>query len=419
MIIKNISNGFKQAEPGHLVSSKDLISLFDKRDEFKEDLMRVFRVNEDELEIFQIDNAKQLIQAVLEIDNKCDKIDIVTKLKDVHLVKMLEQEKAKFEIFDIKNDQIAKVIKSDKLDAESRYNAKHDILEEYHFSKFANYCRDNKYDDLIDKVEEYIRKNKSSTDLKIGLRFVYLKETGEFLIRSKTSESAYKDFGVNFSVFTAIVSIGRYAKESGYTIYVDNFRVDESTIYVSFQLSKVLKIADDLQMKINLTLENNEIGEGAVKFNGVCKLIYTNNGEESSIFIKPKGIKDKAKGYSVDLLTYAHRGKVDKVYEQLESLSHRITLFIDQVAEEAPRIVELSHTDDVKKLIARKVKYSQKEEFKQYKKPILDKLAKISVDSTFKLFELLGEVEQLFGHQDVISRDFWRQKLYEALIEGK
>ncbi len=43
----------------------------------------------------------------------------------------------------------------------------------------------------------------------------------------------------------------------------------------------------------------------------------------------------------------------------------------------------------------------------------------ISVDSTFKLFELFREVEDLFEHDDIISRDFWRMKLYEALIEGR
>ena len=44
---------------------------------------------------------------------------------------------------------------------------------------------------------------------------------------------------------------------------------------------------------------------------------------------------------------------------------------------------------------------------------------KITVDNTFKLFELLRDVEELFEHNDVVSRDFWRAKLYEALIEKK
>lgn len=44
---------------------------------------------------------------------------------------------------------------------------------------------------------------------------------------------------------------------------------------------------------------------------------------------------------------------------------------------------------------------------------------KITVDYTFNLFEIFREIDELFENEDVISRDYWREKLYESLIEKK
>ena len=40
----------------------------------------------------------------------------------------------------------------------------------------------------------------------------------------------------------------------------------------------------------------------------------------------------------------------------------------------------------------------------------------MEVNSVFELFELLHKVEELFG-DDIKSKNFWREKLYEALIK--
>ena len=46
---------------------------------------------------------------------------------------------------------------------------------------------------------------------------------------------------------------------------------------------------------------------------------------------------------------------------------------------------------------------------------IIKKLASMEVNSVFELFGLLRKVEELFG-DDIKSKNFWRQKLYDALI---
>ena len=118
-------------------------------------------------------------------------------------------------------------------------------------------------------------------------------------------------------------------------------------------------------------------------------------------------------------MTYQHKGNVENVYEKIHGLSTLIDYFINQVSDDADRISKIENPEDVKKLIMSKVKFSRKAEFQIYKGDIQRKLAGITTDNIFKLFTILREVEELFDHDDVVSINFWRTKLYESLIERK
>lgn len=417
MIIEKQTEIYSDCTTESFVSSNDLLKLLEKRNEFKDDLLRIFNIDENKIEVFQIGNSKQLILSLIRLDSLCDKIDISKKIKDIHLFKMLEAEKATFEIFSIEDNEILSANKSDLLTAETRYSAKHDLLDLYNFSKFANYCRDKEYEDLIDIIKKHlVAKNKDNNN-QINLRLIHKLDENIFFIRAITSIHGYRDYGLNFSVFVALIALGRYVTKSKSEIFIDHYSVNDSEIYVSFRLSKVVKLNENLTLSISLVLENDEIKRSAVSFNGVCKLTYLDKNKKSEIYIKPKGLKKEGKSYAVDLLTYSHRGSVAKVYEKIEELPKVIEEFISQVSQDAPRISSIKEPDDVRKFIANKVKYSKKKEFQVYKERVFKKLMKISVDNTFNLFELLREVEDLFEHEDIVSRDFWRLKLYEALIE--
>lgn len=419
MILEKQSNSYKDYTSDSFVSTSNLIKLLSNKEVFKTDLMRIFKLKENIIEVFKIGNAKFLIDSIVYLDLQCEKIDIEKEIKNIFLEKMFEEEKAIFAIFNISNDFIIKNNKSDMLFVETKYSAKSDLLEYYNFSKFANYCRDNEYNDLVDFIKDYLLKKNSENNEKRNLRILYKFEDSKYYLRAVTSTQGYKDFGINFSVFVALVSLGRYVEKSNNEIFIDNYCVNDSEIYVSFCLKNEIKIKNDLTLSISLILENDEIKRNSVSFNGVCKLSYLNNHKVCDIYIKPKGIKKVEQGYEVDLLTYPHKGSIEKVYEKIEELPTVIDLFIKQVSEDAPKISLIQNPDDVRRLIAHKIKNSKKQEFQAFKERIFEMLMKITVDNTFKLFELLSEVENLFEHTDVISRDFWRTKLYEALIDRK
>lgn len=405
-------------ETNSFATTKDVVSIIESSSEFKEDLVKIFGIEEDKLKVIKVGNAKQLIEAIRNIDSQCTKVDVVTKMKNVQIKKMLESEKALFEVFSITNPYILTNNGSDLLEAETRYDAKNDILDYYNFAKFANYCRDHEYGDLINVVKEYLKgKNSNNEDVR-KLRLIYSNEDEKFFIRALVSNGGYKDFGINFSVFVALMALGDYVESSKNEVYISDYVVNDSKIYVSFSFKGQKSLGKDMALSFSLILENDEIKRNAVSFNGLFKITFFQGDKASEIFIRPD-FKPTDNSYTVDLLSYKHTGSVQNVFEKIQALPKLIDHFIGQVSSDAQKIASITHPDDVRELIWKNVKNSRKAEFQQYKGAILNKLASISVDSVFKLFEVLRSVEELFDHDDVVSVNFWRSKLYNALVNKK
>jgi len=417
MILEAKNQRFDNFSVQDFVTTKQLLKVLEKKNEFRNDLIRIFKLDESKIDVIKIGNAKFLLDSIFQLDSQSEKIDITSKVKNIHLKKMLDEEKAIFEVFAITNDFILKENLSDILLVESRYSSKSDILDYYSFSKFANYCRDNGFEDLINSIKDYLNSKNANNEEEKKLRLLYRHEDKKFYLRAITSSQDYKDFGINFSVFVALITLGKYVEVSKNEIYINSYLVDDSNIYISFALKNEVKVNNNISLEFNLILENDEIKRNAVSFNGIFKLKYKDNNNVSEIYLKPRGIKKDDIDYPVDLLTYQHRGSVEKVFERIEELPELIEFFIKQVSEDAKKISSIKSPDDIRKFISNKVKYSKKVEFQIYKKVIYNKLMSISVDNTFRLFELLREVEDLFEHNDIISRNFWRTKLYESLIE--
>lgn len=135
-------------------------------------------------------------------------------------------------------------------------------------------------------------------------------------MRTVTSVESYQDFGLNFSVFVALIALSRYVTESQSKIYIDNYVADDSNLYVSFSLSGGKPINNNLSINFNLILENDEIKRNAVSFNGVFKLTYNDGKKNSEIYIKPKGVKKEDVAFPVDLLTYKHTGNTKTVFDK-------------------------------------------------------------------------------------------------------
>lgn len=419
MILENEKGSFADYDSASFINVRALTNLRIK-DNIKEELFGLYALQNKSNDVIKVGNSKGLIDSLNLLDSSCEKRDIDSKVKNVLLEKLLEDEKSIFEIFKIDDDFILKNNgNSDKLLAETVYSAKSDLLEIFSFSKFAKYCKENKYDDLIDSIRDYLRNKNIDNNTPLKLRVVYKNTDKRFYIRAITSIDGYKDFGINFSVLVALMSINTYVGKTGDEFYIDNYIVNDSKIYVSFRKKYETELNTNLSLRFGLILENDEIKRNAVSFNGIFTLVYKKGNQESEVVVRPKGMKSDEESFPTDLLTYRHYGKVESVIKKVEKLPELIEKYISQVSKEAKDITERKNPDSIRELIAKKIKDGRKSEFRVHKSEVLRELNKITVDNIFKLFELLGSIEKLFDKEDVISIDYWRSKLYEALIEKK
>ncbi|AZA82253.1 hypothetical protein C1637_09500 [Chryseobacterium lactis] len=418
MILEKKELYFRDFDTQSFVKVNKLLDL-EIKEGYKEELKNLYSLEENREQILKIGNAKNVVNALLELDSSCEKLDIESKIRNVQLKKLFEKEVAVFEILEIADENLMNRIGGDILDVETAYSAKHDILDYYSLSKFANYCRDLDYEDLVEVIKNYLKVKNEFNEDECSLRLLYHNEQDKYYLRAVTSKDGYRDYGINFSVLVALIALNKYVEDNNEEIFINTCVVDDSTVYISFQLTNSIALNENLSLRFSLILENDEIKRNAVSFNGMFTLTFRDNNRESEIFLKPKGMKSDENSFVSDLLTYKHSGGIENVKEKIEKLPELIKEYIEQVGNDAKKIVDIENPNDVKTLIANKVKYSKKPEFKIYKEKVFNKLMSINVDNVFALFELLRNVEDLFEHTDVISKDFWRTKLYESLTEKK
>ena len=163
-------------------------------------------------------------------------------------------------------------------------------------------------------------------------------------------------------------------------------------------------------------MENDEIRQSSVILNAEFRVVYKKDEKESGIFIKPTNYLKEHGAYSQDMLTYSHGVNVKTAISKVSELPKMIDKYIEQISKDAVAIKSIKKPQVVKEFIQQKIQDSRKEDFIGYKPEIIKKLASMEVNSVFELFELLRKVEELFG-EDIKSKNFWRQKLYDALIK--
>ena len=328
---------------------------------------------------------------------------------------MLEDEAALFTLYGISDLDLVKKLHADHIQVESRYSAKNDVLEIHKLGKFANFCRDNKWSDLLDYINEYIR-NHTKNDEFCSARLIRPIESDRYLLRAVTSDKVYRNYGINFSVLVALLSVNRYAISTKSDVFIDNYQIDDSRVYLSFRLGAPVRISDNLELSFSLILENDEIKDSSVSFSGVFQLMYTSGGRNTNITLRPNTFHYPGEmSYNTDMLTYTHSMSVEKVYDKISNLPLYIEKYVSQVAKYARAIIDIKNPNEVKSFIVEAVSKAKKDEFSKYKEDVLRKLAAIESNSIFDLFEALRSVEELFG-DDIVSREYWRKKLFTLLF---
>lgn len=404
-------NGLSQS----MTSLENAIAVLSRDNEYVDKILECFSVDKTKEKVIQIGNVKNLLEDISDLDSMAEKKDVRVKVRDIVLDKMLEEEAALFTLYSISDLDLVKKLHADHIQVESRYSAKNDVLEIHKLGKFANFCRDNKWSDLLDYINEYIR-NHTKNDEFCSARLIRPIESDGYLLRAVTSDKVYRNYGINFSVLVALLSVNRYAISTQSVVFIDNYQIDDSRVYLSFRLGAPVRISDNLELSFSLILENDEIKDSSVSFSGVFQLMYTSEGRNTNITLRPSGFNYPGEmSYNTDMLTYTHSMSVEKVYDKISNLPLYVEKYVSQVAKYAKAIIDIKNPNEVKSFIVEAVSKAKKDEFSKYKEDVLRKLAAIESNSIFDLFEALRSVEELFG-DDIVSREYWRKKLFTLLF---
>ena len=398
-----------------MTSLENAIAVLSRDNEYVDKILECFSVDKTKEKVIQIGNVKNLLEDIFDLDSMAEKKDLRVKVRDIVLDEMLEDEAALFTLYGISDLDLVKKLHADHIQVESRYSAKNDVLEIHKLGKFANFCRDNKWSDLLDYINEYIR-NHTKNDEFCSARLIRPIESDRYLLRAVKSDKVYRNYGINFSVLVALLSVNRYAISTKSDVFIDNYQIDDSRVYLSFRLGAPVRISDNLELSFSLILENDEIKDSSVSFSGVFQLMYTSGGRNTNITLRPNTFHYPGEmSYNTDMLTYTHSMSVEKVYDKISNLPLYIEKYVSQVAKYARAIIDIKNPNEVKSFIVEAVSKAKKDEFSKYKEDVLRKLAAIESNSIFDLFEALRSVEELFG-DDIVSREYWRKKLFTLLF---
>ena len=398
-----------------MVSLEQAITVLSKDNEYVGEVLKSFAVDKEKEKVIRIGNVKTLLADIASLDSSAEKKDVRVKARNIVLDKMLEGEAALFTLYGIEDSEFCRLLHSDHLQVETRYSAKDDALDLYNLSKFANHCRDKGWSDLLDYITSYVGAHTSNEEYR-SARLIKPVGSDRYLLRAITSDNAYRNYGINFSVLVALLALNRYAMSTKADVTVDNYQLDDSRLYLSFRLGGAVRVAGNMELSFSLILENDEIKDSSVSFSGVFQLMYTAEGRSTHIIMRPKAFRDKdERSFATDMLTYTHSMRVEKVYEKIKDLPLYIERYVDRVSEYAKEIIDIKNPGEVKRFIIDTVSKAKKSEFAQYKEDVLRTLAAIESDSIFNLFEALRSVEELFG-DDIVSREYWRSKLFDMLF---
>lgn len=417
-IIKATRKQYSREEPNSLASLKQAYSVLSQDNEFIDEVLNCYSIKNDEQtmkEPLLIGNVKQLLADISDLDQQTEKIDAIVSLKNIHLGNSLENGHAVFNIYGIQEEELIKRFKADHLTVESQYSARTDILDYYNLSKFAGFLNANHMDAYAQQIWETLRTSELQ-DKKCMARLIYHTKDQKYYIRAVASENGYRRYGINFSVLVALLAVNEYVKNRQEHAFIESYEIDDSRITMSIQFDRRIRLDEDMHLTLNLSLENDEIRQSSVILNAEFRVVYKKEEKESGIFIKPTSYLKNHGTYSQDMLTYSHGVNVRTAISKVSELPTLIDKYIEQVSKDAVDIKSIKRPQLVKEFIQQKIKNARKDELVGYKPEVIEKLASMEVNSVFELFELLRKVEELFG-DDIKSKNFWREKLYEALIK--
>lgn len=387
------------------ITVRDALQLIEKSDYYDE-LYGLFNVSEYLDDFINIEGAAEVVRSLIRIDEEYEKFDLKSEFKNVRVSKFTEDKQVLLEFSNIQDSKIIETTKKDIILAESAYSVKSEYFNElYNIDKYLDFCLDNGFKDIVDaNVSMLEEKFKDYTKQK-KFRILKSKE-GKYIVRAFTSVDSYKDYNLRFSLFIALIELHKLIKFKDHSYSISYYSITESDAKIVFKRGEKFKLFDKTTIGFGLEIINDEIKKESVKFNGVFTI---NFGEDKEIYIRPDDVKS-------GIISFSHSTNVDKVKLKLNDLALKIDEFIKDMLIDIEKIKSIKDPDNVREFLKFKILTSRTPEINSFYKNDINRILMNKVDNIYQLFETFNKIDSLINDEHIIAKDFWRHKLYQALV---
>lgn len=390
-----------KSDKGILISDlfKLLISTDETASQIKEVLSKQFKQDE----FIPIPGAYTLVNSQIVQNKNYIKKDLISSLENISFYS-----DNNFTInFNNITDQ-EKFEGSTTLITYPKYSAQRDFFGNlFSMDKYAKKLIDKGFKKIVETNLELLKAQKIK-DKKY--RLIHYKPDNNYYLRAIVSTDNYYDYNNSIAVVIALLTLYKEIKTSGIAYALKLCEYNESNIRMFFDTTVEKELEGIGNVRNIVEISNDEIKREALRFSGVCTIIYDVNKKKNEIYIKPKDIKSK-------ILTIKHNQKPANGLKSLADFEN-VDDVHRELYEDIKAIKKIKDTEQIKFLLRRKIDNAKNEDIKKFKASILNELTKTTTKNILDLLNLFNNI-QVLANEDIEASEYLRYIIYEALINRK
>lgn len=386
------------------IKVSDLIKLLDPKETLTAELLSKLNISEIKDEFIPIKGSQALFNSQLSIKKIIEKQDLVSTLENVTF---FNQDEFTINFHNI--DDSGKFPNVKNILAYPIYSAQRDFFNSlFGMDKYAKNLIENNHKDIVVKNLELL---KSVKKIEKKYRLLYHKTDEKYYLRAIVSKDNYFDYNNSVAVVIGLLTLFEEMKNSGGMVYsLKLCEYNESNIRMIFDTSETKEIEGIGFVRNIIEVSNDEIKREALKFYGICSIIYNERSKSGEIFIKPTDVQSK-------IFSIKHNQKASTAIPILAEIKNAKNIH-DELYNDILDIKKIKNTEQIKFLVKRKIENSKNEDIKKFQNKIFNELTLTSTKNILDLLKLFDKV-QILAEEDIEASEYLRFVFYEALMKRK
>ncbi|QIX59692.1 hypothetical protein HER32_00180 [Hymenobacter sp. BT18] len=390
---------------------------------FKDDLIRVLKIDEIANEEITISGVSKLVNSVDSESRNFLKFDIKSDFKNLNFFHNHDDDKIEIGFNDLSEISFPNIVDEEKEKAnilsrlkfaKSKYSAINSLFKTtYKFNDYATQLSNANLSTIVINNLELLKQVYSS-DRKHTRRYrmIYDLSEEQYYFRALISEKRYQDYNIGVSVFIALIllhnGIKADTKKPKELYRVRYCEYNESYINVLFEKVNGKDVKEIGNVKFIVELSNNEIAKGAVKFSGLFSITSRKGEEVGETVVKNE--------LSTSILSLSHGTTPDSAIEGI-SFAAQLNEAEADFLKDVEQIKNAGNPDILRHIFKTKIEAGRT--LSQNKKESIKKLLDTTINSFHELLVLMKKADLLIADENIESKDYLKYIMHKVLTENR